>query len=211
MNLPTEKEMYAALEKRHGASIQKKLSNASVAVCGLGGLGSNITISLARLGIGKLILVDFDKVDLANLNRQQYAVKHIGMNKTDAMYDIIKSIMPYENVELHNKKITKDNINILSQADIICEAFDDAQSKAMLVNYAAELFPQKYIVCASGMAGIGCANNIITRKITEHLFVCGDGKSDIAEKGSVFSTGAMLCAAHQAHTVLRIITKNFDA
>ena len=83
--IPTKEEMLLALEERHGKELQSKFSKASVAICGLGGLGSNIAIALARAGIGKLILIDFDKVDLSNLNRQQYFVSQIGMYKTDAL------------------------------------------------------------------------------------------------------------------------------
>ena len=70
--IPTENEMNKAFEMRHGTNLFNKLKNTTVAVCGLGGLGSNVSISLARMGIGKLILVDFDEVDVTNLHRQQY-------------------------------------------------------------------------------------------------------------------------------------------
>ena len=80
---PTKEEWNRALEERHGKEIQEKFAGAVVAVCGLGGLGSNIAIALARAGIGKLILIDFDKVDLTNLHRQQYKPAQIGMYKTE--------------------------------------------------------------------------------------------------------------------------------
>lgn len=195
------------LEARHGAELQRKISSTSVAVCGLGGLGSNIAIALARLGIGKLLLIDFDKVELSNINRQQYALHHIGLNKTDAMELILKEIMPYVEVELHRERLCENNISLLSRADIICEAFDNAESKAMLVNSVQEQYPEKYIVAASGMAGLDSANGIHTRKITEHFYLCGDEKSDVSEAGTLYSTRAMLCAAHQAHAVLQIINE----
>ena len=69
---PTEEEMIRALEERHGHDLYCRFSRASVAVCGLGGLGSNIAVSLARAGVGRLILIDFDRVDITNLHRQQY-------------------------------------------------------------------------------------------------------------------------------------------
>ena len=81
----TKKEIRDALEERHSKEVQDKLSNASVAIAGLGGLGSNIAFALARIGVGHLHLIDFDKVDLTNLNRQQYFIRHIGMYKTDAL------------------------------------------------------------------------------------------------------------------------------
>ena len=69
--MPTKEEMQEALRERIGENLLQKYEKATVAVCGLGGLGSNIAISLARAGIGKLILIDFDMVDITNMNRQQ--------------------------------------------------------------------------------------------------------------------------------------------
>lgn len=206
MSVPTKEDMYSVLEERHGEELQRKISRTRIAVCGLGGLGSNIAISLARLGIGQLHLIDFDKVDLSNLNRQQYGIKHIGAFKTEAMKNIISGIMPYTEVKISTVRLTENNtLLLLSDSDIICEAFDDAESKAMLVNSVQEHFPDKYIIAASGMAGLGPANSIQTRKITNRFYLCGDGISDTAEERTLYSTRAMLCAAHQAHTVLRII------
>ena len=76
--LPTEQEMQQALVQRVGEKLQSQLSASTVAVCGLGGLGSNIAVSLARAGVGTLILMDFDRVDLTNLNRQQYKACQLG-------------------------------------------------------------------------------------------------------------------------------------
>lgn len=211
MVIPTKDEMYAALKSRHGSKIQKKISKTTVAVCGLGGLGSNIAISLSRLGIGKLILIDFDSVDLKNLNRQQYAIKHIGMYKTEAMKEILTEIMPYTKLEIHTIRLSETNVSeLISEADIICEAFDTAENKAVLVNAVLEMFPTKYIVSASGLAGLGPSNVIHTRKITNNFYICGDGESDVSEYGTLYATRAMLCAAHQAHTVLRIIAGEFN-
>ena len=83
--IPTKEEWYSALSERHGEKIQNVFESATVAICGLGGLGSNIAFALARAGVGKLILVDFDIVDITNLHRQQYKASQIGMNKTDAL------------------------------------------------------------------------------------------------------------------------------
>ncbi len=66
---------------RHTPNLHNKLKSGKVAVLGLGGLGSNIAISLSRVGVGEIILVDYDVVEPSNLNRQQYFVKHIGMKK----------------------------------------------------------------------------------------------------------------------------------
>ena len=209
--IPTNEEWNTALIERHGIDTQHKFSSATVAICGLGGLGSNIAISLAHAGIGKLILADFDKVDITNLPRQQYKANQIGMNKTDALSENLKEIAPYIELETHNERDTEKNaVNLLQDADIICEAFDDAEAKAMLTNLVLETMPDKYLVAASGMAGFGSANSIKTRRITNKLYLCGDGESDVQSEGSLVSSRVMLCAAHQAHTVLRILAGKFE-
>ena len=211
MNVPTREVMYRALEMRHGREFQQKIQATTVAVCGLGGLGSNIAIALARAGVGRLILIDFDKVDITNLHRQQYAVRHLGMHKAEAIKDIIKEIAPYTETIKHTIKITDSNIEeLLRAADIVCEAFDNAEEKAMLVNGVLEKYPQKYLVAASGMAGLESANNIRTRKVMSKFYLCGDEKSDVDADMGLISSRVMLCAAHQAHMVLRIIAEEFD-
>ena len=209
--IPTKDEWNKALCERHGEELQQKFSSATVAICGLGGLGSNISISLARAGIGKLILIDFDKVDITNLHRQQYKASQIGMDKTDALSENLKEIAPYIGIESHTVRITENNaVEILKDADIICEAFDNAECKAMLTNLVLEEMPDKFLVAASGMAGFGSANSIKTRKITSKFYLCGDEQSDVQSEGSLVSSRVMLCAAHQAHTVLRILAKQFE-
>ncbi len=210
MSVPTREQMQAALAERHGAALQQKFSSATVAVCGLGGLGSNIAISLGRAGIGRLILVDFDKVDITNLHRQQYKASQIGRYKTDALTENLREIAPYFEMVPVTEKLREDNIcALLADADIICEAFDGAESKAMLVNTVLEMMPDKYLVAASGMAGIGSPNAIQTRRVTKNFYLCGDGVSDVADDIGLFSSRVMLCAAHQAHTVLRILAQEF--
>lgn len=209
--IPTKEEMRQALKERQGSQLQVKLEKATVAVCGLGGLGSNISICLARAGIGKLILIDFDKVDVSNLHRQQYKAAQVGRSKTEALKENLSEIAPYVHVVTHTVRVTEDNIRqLLADADIVCEAFDNAGSKAMLTNAVLETMPDKVLVAASGMAGLGSANHIQTRKITERFYLCGDGISDVADGMGLVASRVMLCAAHQAHTVLRILAGQYE-
>jgi len=209
--IPTKEEWNRALAERHGEKLQMKFSSATVAICGLGGLGSNIAISLARAGIGKLILIDFDRVDITNLHRQQYKVNQIGKYKTDALSENLKEIAPYIELETHTESVTEENdAHLLRGADIICEAFDDAECKAMLTNLVLETMPDKYFVAASGMAGMGSANTIQTRRVMSQFYLCGDEESDVQSEGSLVASRVMLCAAHQAHTVLRILAGEFE-
>ena len=145
MNIPTDLEMRKALSDRVGEKLQSKFYDAAVAICGLGGLGSNIAISLARAGVGKLILVDYDKVDITNLNRQQYKVHQIGMYKTDALNENIREICPYTNIAAYTERLGNSNYkSILSCADVICEAFDVAEEKSKLTDYVLENMPDKF-------------------------------------------------------------------
>ena len=204
--IPTKEEWTQALEKRHGAELQERFSSAVAAICGLGGLGSHIAIALARAGIGKLILIDFDRVDITNLHRQQYRAEQIGLLKTEALTENLHEIAPYTEIETHAIRITEDNAaELLQSADIICEAFDDAEAKAMLTETVLTKMPGKYLVAASGMAGLGSANSIRTRRITNRFYLCGDEVSDVSDGIGLVSSRVMLCAAHQAHTVLRIL------
>ena len=210
--LPTRDEMRLALEQRHGKKRQERFTSATVAICGLGGLGSNIAVSLARAGVGTLILIDFDRVDVSNLHRQQYKANQVGMFKTQALSENLKEISPYITLVTHTQRIKEENYSsLLAQADIICESFDDPEAKAMLVNGVLETMPEKYLVAASGMAGFGCANAIRTRRIAEKFYLCGDGVSDVRDDIGLVSSRVMLCAAHQAHAVLRILAEQYDA
>ncbi|WP_458408002.1 thiamine biosynthesis protein ThiF [Anaerotignum sp.] len=209
--IPTKEEMQRTLEVRHGKELQAKFTDSIVAICGLGGLGSNIAVALARAGIGRLILIDFDKVDISNLHRQQYQADQIGLYKTEALTEILKRIAPYVEIISHTVRITEKNLQeLLQDADIICEAFDDAEAKAMLVNGVLEQLHTKYLIAASGMAGLGSANSIKTRRVMERFYLCGDGVSDVAEDIGLVAPRVMLCAAHQAQMVLRILSGNLE-
>ena len=209
--LPTKEEWITALTERHGKELQQAFSSATVAICGLGGLGSNIAIALARAGIGKLILIDFDRVDITNLHRQQYKADQIGRYKTDALAENLRRINPYIELAAHTERITEDNaVKLLQSADIICEAFDDAECKARLANTVLSELPDKYLVAASGMAGMGVTNSIKTRRITSRFYLCGDETSEVSDGIGLVAPRVALCAAHQAHTVLRILAKQFE-
>ncbi len=209
--IPTKEEWNNALEERHGKELHRVFSSATVAVCGLGGLGSNIAIALARAGVGRLILIDFDRVDITNLHRQQYKANQIGMAKTVALAENLRETAPYISLEVHTERITEENaVMLLKDADIICEAFDDAECKAMLTNSVLTEMRGKYLVAASGMAGLYDANRIRTRKITSKFYLCGDEESDAADGIGLVSSRVMVCAAHQAHTVLRILANIFE-
>ena len=209
--IPTKEEWTDALITRHGVDLLEQFSSATVAICGLGGLGSNIAIALARAGIGKLVLIDFDRVDITNLHRQQYKASQIGLYKADALAESLLEIAPYTEIKTVTAKITEENFaDLLKGADVVCEAFDNAEAKAMLVNGVLEQLPDCYLVAASGMAGMDTPNTIRTRKVMKRFYLCGDEVSDVADTIGLVAPRVMLCAAHQAHTVLRILAGEYE-
>ena len=206
MAMVTKEELRAVLEQRHTRAVQEKLSAAKVAICGLGGLGSVIAVALARAGVGRLHLIDFDRVDLSNLNRQQYALCDLGRPKPEALRDEILRFSPYCEICTDFVRLTEENIPaLLAEDDYICEAFDTAEEKAMLTNCVLAALPGKYLVGASGMAGFGDSNEIVTKKITSSYYLCGDGVSEICKEYGLMAPRVMICAAHQANMIVRLI------
>lgn len=202
----THEQINEALDERHTPEIQELLSRGNVAIAGLGGLGSNIAYSLARIGVGHLHLIDFDVVDITNLNRQQYFIEHLGMYKTDALKSLLLKINPYLDIHTDCVKVTEENLtDLFGDNDIICEAFDCPEAKAMLVNGILEHFPEKKLVSASGMAGYESSNTIHTRRITRNFYLCGDRTTESAPGKGLMAPRVAICAAHQANMITRLI------
>jgi sulfur carrier protein ThiS adenylyltransferase len=202
----TREALEQAMDKRFSPEVYEKFKQARVCIAGLGGLGSNIAIMLARSGIGTLKLIDFDRVDTTNLNRQAYRIEHIDMPKTEALGKMIAEINPYINIEVIQTKVTEENLVELFQGEaLVCEAFDNPEYKAMLVNYLLEQQPETTVVSGSGMAGIGSSNNFSTTQKMKRLYVCGDEESDAYAGMGLLSPRVSICAGHQANMLLRLI------
>lgn len=208
-NILNKKIIYQALCNRHGRDKQSKLNQAKVAIAGLGGLGSNVAIQLARIGVGHLHLIDFDKVDISNLNRQHYFISHLNKYKTQALAEQLQMINPYLNIVIDCMKVTEDNIfTLFKDEDIICEAFDIPENKAMLVNKVLEFFPEKYIISGSGMAGFGHSNEIHTRKVMGKFYICGDEVTALTNENCLMAPRVAICASHQANLITQLILEN---
>ncbi|EDK33680.1 sulfur carrier protein ThiS adenylyltransferase ThiF [Clostridium kluyveri] len=204
--IPKEDEMEAMLMARHTPCVHQKIKRYTVGIAGLGGLGSNAALSLARVGIGKLLLVDFDVVEPSNLNRQQYYIKHLGMKKTDALEQIIKDCNPYVKIEKANIYLDESNIvEVFKDVDIIVEAFDNPKCKAMLANISLSKLKDKKIIVASGMAGYFSSNKIKTKKIKDNFYLVGDGENEAKPGCGLMAPRVAIAANHQANAVLRII------
>jgi len=204
--MPPEEELEFLMMARHTPGVHKKLKNAKVAICGLGGLGSNIAISLARMGIGYIKLIDFDIVEPSNLNRQQYFIDQIGMYKTDAILENLKKINPYITYEAINIYINKDNIeNLLFDVDVIVEAFDKAENKAMLISNASKLFREKCIIGASGVAGLYDTSLLKVKKLSSNVYIVGDFENEAKPGQGLMATRVAVAANIQANLVVRYI------
>ncbi|MEW6623016.1 MAG: sulfur carrier protein ThiS adenylyltransferase ThiF [Bacillota bacterium] len=203
--IPSQEELEKLLVARHTPGVHEKMKKAAVGIAGLGGLGSNVAISLTRMGIGKLLLVDFDVVEPSNLNRQQYFVKHIGMPKTEALKDLLLQINPFVTVETKNMYLEEENIEACFQdVDVIVEAFDNPKCKAELVNTVLKKMIQP-IVAASGMAGYDSGNSIKTQRIHPRFYLVGDGESEAKPGWGLMAPRVAIAANHQANTVVRIL------
>ncbi|MCV3385600.1 thiamine biosynthesis protein ThiF [Campylobacter lari] len=204
--LPPYEALDAMMRARHTPKLHDKLKKASVAVCGLGGLGSHIAINLARSGVGRLHLIDFDVVEPSNLNRQAYIVEDLGKFKAEALKDQIAKINPFIEVFAQVLKIEKENIaELFINDDIVCEAFDNAKYKALLAQNFHQHYPQKTLICASGLAGYGDSNSIQTRKIAKNFYVCGDLKNEAKVGNGLMAPRVNICAGHQANLVLELL------
>ena len=199
-----------ALHKGLTAEQSQRLQTAKVAIVGLGGLGSNVALWLARLGVGQLLLYDFDKVELSNLNRQYYFLEDVGQYKATALLRHLKAVNPYGNYHSRVVQLTEDNLaELLSEAHIVCEALDKPEAKALLVNGVLESFPDKYLVSASGLAGFASSASMQVRQVTPRFYLCGDGVSDMLQL-PLCGARVGLCAAQEALTIARIILQMED-
>lgn len=204
--MPSLEILKPMIEARNTPELNNALKNACVGVAGLGGLGSNIAISLARVGVARLVLADFDIVEPSNLNRQQYYVRHIGMQKTEALKSLIADINPFVEVITHEIYLDAKNIaEIFAPCSIICEAFDNVPSKKMILGEAGASLADKSVICASGMAGFYSSNLIKTIKFAKNLYLCGDFSNEAKIGQGLMAPRVAVCANHQANLVLRLL------
>jgi sulfur carrier protein ThiS adenylyltransferase len=203
---PTPEELECLMMARHTPGVHQKIKGSVVGIAGLGGLGSVVAIALARVGVGRLILVDFDVVEPSNLNRQQYFFHQIGLPKVEALRENLSKINPCVDIQIHHEKLDRDNVErIFKETDVVVEAFDRADQKAMLISAVSEKMPQKYIVAASGVAGYGDNNEIKTVRFSSRLFIVGDQKTAARPGVGLMAPRVGIAAHHQANTVLRIL------
>lgn len=143
--------MFSRTERVIGKENIKKIQKLHIAVLGLGGVGGYVVEMLCRLGVGKITIVDFDKVDVSNLNRQIIATQStIGKLKTDAFAERIKSINPICEVKAHSTKLDEKTIpQILTENyDYVIDCIDDIKAKIEIVKHCKKCGYN--LVCSMG-------------------------------------------------------------
>jgi sulfur carrier protein ThiS adenylyltransferase len=185
--------------------IRMNLQKASVGIAGAGGLGSNIAVSLARAGIGRLVIVDFDKVEESNLNRQYYFLDQIGMDKVEALKKTLFSINKSLKVEVLNYRLMKNTMDKpFHNVDVVVEALDKAETKTMFIEEIMQKLPEIPIVGCSGVAGYGHSDRIITKKLG-NLYLVYDEEAKNSDDDVLMAPRVILMANWQANLVLEIL------
>ena len=174
---------------------------------GVGGLGSNAAMMLARAGAGKLTLIDFDIVELSNLNRQYYFLDQVGMTKVDALRDNLLRVNPEIMVEAICERVDSETVCSFCYygVDVVLECFDAAESKTLLVSHCLKNLPDTPIVAVSGLAGISPIENMRVNRGPGRLIVIGDGESEMSSEAGTVSSRVTAAAAMQAHEAIRML------
>jgi sulfur carrier protein ThiS adenylyltransferase len=203
-------DLQAAFFSKHDPVIIPLLKKAKIGIAGAGGLGSNASIALARSGVGKLVIADFDVVEPSNLNRQQFFVDQIGKPKVVALKENLVRINPFSSYEIHQVTLNSENIpGIFAGVDILIEAFDKVEMKLMLIESWVKNFPNRPLVVGSGIAGYGGNNECRTEHFFDRVYVCGDLKSD-ASLVPPIAPKVALVAAMQANLVLELLLSKLN-
>jgi len=203
---PSAEEFQALLTARHTPGVHEKVKGARVGIAGVGGLGSNVAIALARLGIGHLVIVDHDVVEPSNLNRQQYFADQIGLPKVEALQQTLERINPWVRVDAYHRGVIPGNIvELFARVDVLVEAFDAADQKAMLVEGFRTACPDTPLVAASGMAGFAPSNSVATRRVGHNFYLVGDEVTAARPGEGLMAPRVGIAAHHQANAVLRLL------
>ena len=169
-----------------------------VGIAGAGGIGSNVARHLVQAGIGRIRVVDFDRVEVSNLNRQFYRADQAGLSKVACLKKNLEGINPGVRVEAVERRLGPgDFLEVFKGCGIVVEGFDNAAAKKNLV----EAFGRTGIpmVCASGIAGRDM-DGIRSRRLGR-LVIVGDFATDVAD-ADLFPPKIAVIAAMMAGIVL---------
>jgi len=189
--------------------IKEILKHHTVGIAGAGGLGSNVAMALTRIGIGKLIIADFDVVSESNLNRQFYFRDQLNRKKVEALKENLQRINPEVQIEIHDIKLDSDNLlSIFGGVDVMVEAFDVDEMKVMIAETFQSSNPDTPLVLGNGMAGWGESNTMKVEKLG-NLYICGDGNTEISDETPPIAPRVGICASIQANVVTSILLNNY--
>ena len=204
--IPSALDMKRTLAARHHPEIQHCFQRARVGIMGLGGLGSAVAISLGKIGIGHLILADFDVVVLSNIHRQHYFIDQIGQLKTTALKKTLVRSNPFVAIRTLNVKLTEQSIpELFADVDVLVECFDNPAMKAAALRSVLQHLPGTGYVGSSGMAGYGSGNSICSRRVNPCVYIVGDNTSEVGDKTPLFAPRVGIAAHHQANQVVRLL------
>lgn len=190
-----------ALSLTFGEANLKKIQQVKIGIAGAGGLGSNCAVNLVRSGFVKFVIVDYDKIEFSNLNRQFYFYDQVGRPKIEALRDNLLSINPDLQLEMVQQRIEESNVeNLFETCHVIIEAFDLPFYKKMIVEQYIQ--SDKFIVSASGIAGWLNSDNIKTHKIKENLYIIGDLTSEVGKDLPPCAPRVSIAAAKQSNLIL---------
>jgi sulfur carrier protein ThiS adenylyltransferase len=198
------------MELTYNERVRAYLKKCTIGIAGCGGLGSTCAINLARAGVGKLIIADFDIVTRENLERQYFFVDQIGKLKVHALRDNILRVDPTISVKAFDLKLcSSDVIELFSGCDVIVEAFDKAEMKHMIIETTQNLMPGKILVAGIGLAGWG-KTDLLTVHRSGTLIVCGDQVSEISETNPLMAPRVGIVSNMEANEVLEILMSKFE-
>ena len=190
------------------SDIENHLNKFKVGIAGAGGLGSNCAVSLARTGVGTLVIADFDKIELSNISRQFYFIDQVGMMKTVALKENLKRIRPEINVVTHQTVLSEKNItSVFRECQVIVEAFDRSDMKQMFIETVQKELAGIPLIVGSGLAGWGNTEALKFRKIDETLYICGDEMSEATDDYPPLAPRVCIVANMQANAVIEILMR----
>lgn len=204
--MPDPAEMEAQMAARHGPGILKSLKRARVGIAGCGGLGSAVAVSMARLNVGRLLLVDYDLVEPSNLNRQQFFVDQIGLPKVEALRDNLERMNPFIIVETRELRLTRENLSeVFSGCMVLAECFDNPEMKREMTLAVRRQMPGTPLVTVSGIAGHGPSQEIGVRRVFDDVYLVGDHVSAARPGQGLLAPRVAVAAGHQANVILRLL------
>jgi sulfur carrier protein ThiS adenylyltransferase len=199
-----EQGLLTYLSKERLETIQSK----HIGIAGAGGLGSNAALMLTRCGFRKFTLLDFDTIEPANLNRQQYTLEDIGKLKVHCLVKKINAINPDAVCTALNIRWRPDlQDDPFLSCDILVEAFDQPESKTALLNHYSDKI--RHLVSGNGMAGI--SGPALSIKKCGNIFIVGDEQTEAGRDHPPMAPRVTACAAIMSEIILQLtLDSNFS-